>query len=314
MSKPHLLQVGALPASDEALLQESFAVHRLWEAPDRAALLAEKGPRIRAIATRGDLGADTSLLSACPALEIVAVFGVGYDAVDIGTCRARGIRVTNTPDVLTDDCADLALGMFLALSRSIPAADAFVRAGSWARGGFPLQRSASRKRAGILGLGRIGRAVAHRCAGFGMPIAYSARSPKDVPADWRYIPDPVALAEESDVLFLTLAATADTRRIVDARVLAALGPDGMLVNISRAANLDETALMDALDTGSLGFAALDVFEGEPDLNPRFLTTPRILLQPHHASGTVETRRVMGQLLRDNLAAHFAGKPLPTQVV
>ncbi len=138
--------------------------------------------------------------------------------------------------------------------------------------------------------------------------------PKETPADWRYIADPVDLAEQSDVLFLTLAATAETRHIVDARVLAALGPDGMLVNISRAANVDETALMDALDAGTLGSAALDVFEGEPNLNPRFLTTPRLLLQPHHASGTVETRRAMGQLLRDNLAAHFAGKPLPTPVL
>jgi lactate dehydrogenase-like 2-hydroxyacid dehydrogenase len=314
MTKPHLLQVGALPAWDEAPLAEAFTVHRLWQAADRAAFLAQHGPQIRAIATRGDLGADTALLAACPKVEVISVFGVGYDAVDLATCRARGIRVTNTPDVLTDDCADLALAMFLALSRSIPAADAFVRDGSWAKGGFPLQRSASRKRAGILGLGRIGEAVARRCAGFGMPIAYSARSPKDTPADWRYIGDPVELAEQSDVLFLTLAATAETRHIVNARVLQALGPDGMLINISRAANVNETALMDALDAGTLGSAALDVFEGEPSLNPRFLTTPRILLQPHHASGTVETRRAMGQLLRDNLAAHFAGRPLPTPVI
>ncbi len=314
MTKPHLLQVGALPAWDEAPLAEAFTVHRLWEAADRADFLAQHGPHIRAIATRGDLGADATLLAACPKVEVISVFGVGYDAVDLATCRARGIRVTNTPDVLTEDCADLALAMFLALSRSIPAADAFVRDGSWAKGGFPLQRSASRKRAGILGLGRIGEAVARRCAGFGMPIAYSARSPKDTPADWRYIADPVELAEQSDVLFLTLAATAETRHIVNARVLQALGPDGMLINISRAANVDETALMDALDAGTLGSAALDVFEGEPNLNPRFLTTPRILLQPHHASGTVETRRAMGQLLRDNLAAHFAGQPLPTPVI
>jgi lactate dehydrogenase-like 2-hydroxyacid dehydrogenase len=314
MTKPHLLQVGALPAWDEAPLAEAFTIHRLWETADRAAFLAQHGPQIRAIATRGDLGADSTLLAACPKVEVISVFGVGYDAVDLATCRARGIRVTNTPDVLTDDCADLALAMFLALSRSVPAADAFVRDGSWAKGGFPLQRSASRKRAGILGLGRIGEAVARRCAGFGMPIAYSARSSKETPADWRYIADPAELAEQSDVLFLTLAATAETRHIVNARVLQALGPDGMLINISRAANVDETALMDALDTGTLGSAALDVFEGEPNLNPRFLTTPRILLQPHHASGTAETRRAMGQLLRDNLAAHFAGRPLPTPVI
>lgn len=314
MTRPHILQTGALPPADQAALDAAYTVHRLWEAPDRAAWLATVGPQVRAIATRGDLGADAALLAACPAVEIVSVFGVGYDAVDTATCRARGIRLTNTPDVLTDDCADLALAMFLALARNVPAADAFVRAGNWARGGFPLQRSACRRRAGILGLGRIGAAVARRCAGFGMPIAYSARAPKDVPADWRYIPDPVELAAESDVLFLTLAATAETRHIVNAPVLAALGPQGMLVNISRAANVDEIALMDALDAGILGAAALDVFEGEPNLNPRFLATPNLLLQPHHASGTVETRAAMGQILRDNLAAHFAGRPLPTPVL
>ena len=314
MTKPHLLQVGALPDWDQGPLDAAYTIHRYFDAPDKPAFLAAVGPRIRAIVTRGDLGAPRTLLDACPALEVISVFGVGYDAVDIDTCLARGIRITNTPDVLTGDCADLAVGMMLCLSRNMVAAEKFARDGSWLTGGFPLQRRVWGRRAGILGLGRIGHEIATRLQGFGMDIAYSARSPKNTPANWAYIADPVALAERSDFLFISLAASAATRHVVNARVLNALGPDGMLVNISRAANIDETALLDALEARTLGSAALDVFEGEPNLNPRFLALSNVLLQPHVASGTVETRRAMGQLLRDNLSAHFAGKPLLTPVI
>ncbi len=315
MAKPHLLQLTRYPAWDEAPLAEAFTVHRLFDAPDPAALLAQVGPGVRAIATNGAAGVSAAVLAACPAVEIVAAYGVGYDAIDLALCRARGIRVTNTPDVLTDDVADLAVGMMLALGRGIVAADAHVRSGAWgAGGGLPLRRRVSGRRAGILGLGRIGRAVADRCAGFGMQVAYSAQTPKEVPAGWAWRPDPVDLARQSDVLFVTLAASAATRHIVGAAVLAALGPEGWVVNVSRAANIDEAALLDALEAGWIAGAALDVFEGEPQVNPRFLTLPNVLLQPHHGSATVETRRAMGQLMRDNLAAHFAGRPLPTPVV
>ena len=310
--KPHLLQLGALPAWDQAPLDDDYTVHRYFEAADKAAFLARVGPQVRAIATRGDLGASAALLAACPAAEIVAVYGVGTDAVDLAACRARGVRVTNTPDVLTGDCADLAVAMMLALARGVVAADGFVRSGAWREGSFALQRRVWGRPAGILGMGRIGQAVAARLQGFGMDIAYSARGPKPLP--FAFIPDPVALARRSGILFVTLAASPATRHIVDARVLAALGPEGVLVNISRAANVDEAALLDALETGALGGAALDVFDGEPALDPRFLALPNVLLQPHHASGTVETRRAMGQLLRCNLAAHFAGQPLPSAVI
>jgi lactate dehydrogenase-like 2-hydroxyacid dehydrogenase len=311
MDRPEVLQTGSLPDWDEAPLADAHTVHRLFDAPDRAALLAAVGPRVRAIVTRGDLGADAALIAACPALELVAVFGVGYDAVDVDALRVRGIRLANTPDVLTGDCADLAVAIALAQTRGIVGAEAFLRAGQWERGLFPLQRRFWGRRAGILGLGRIGMAVAERLAGFGMTIAYAARSQKPVP--WAYESDPVALAARSDVLFVTLAASAETRGIVSRAVIAALGPEGLLVNISRAANVDEEALIEALASGALGGAALDVFAGEPRLDPRFLTLPNVLLQPHVASGTVETRRAMGQLLRDNLAAHFAGRPLPSEV-
>jgi lactate dehydrogenase-like 2-hydroxyacid dehydrogenase len=313
MSKPDLLQMGALPEWDEAPLAQAFTLHRLYEAPDASAFLAEIGPHIRGIATRGDLGARADIIAACPALEVISIYGVGYDAVDLDACRARKIKVANTPDVLTDDCADLAVGMWLALSRGMVAAEHHARSGNWAAGGFPLQRKASGKRAGILGLGRIGQAVGRRLLGFDMQIAYVARSARtELP--WQFIPDARALAEWSDVLFVTLAATAETRHIVNANVLNALGPEGLLINISRAQNIDEAALLDALESRSLGGAALDVFEGEPRLDPRFTRLSNALLQPHHASGTYETLRAMGQLMRDNLSAHFAGQPLLTPVL
>jgi lactate dehydrogenase-like 2-hydroxyacid dehydrogenase len=314
MPKTEILQVGAFPAWDQGPLDAAFHMHRYFEAADKAAFLADVGPQIRGIATRGDLGASAAMIAACPQLEVISVYGVGYDAVDLAACRPRNIRVTNTPDVLTDDVADLGVAMMLMQSRGMTGAETWVRDGSWAaKGLYPLQRRVWGRRAGVLGLGRIGHQVAKRLASFDMQIAYSATRPKDDAAGWEFIADPVALAARSDFLFVTLAASAATRHIVDARVIEALGPEGMLINISRAANIDEEALLVALETGRLGAAALDVFEGEPNLNPRFLTLPNVLLQPHHASGTHETRQAMGKLLRDNLTAHFSGQPLLTPV-
>jgi lactate dehydrogenase-like 2-hydroxyacid dehydrogenase len=314
MTKPQILQVGPYPEWDQAPLDDAFAVHRLWEAEDRANFLLAVGPEVRAIATRGDLGASEAMIAACPKLEMISVFGVGYDGVHLPSCKARGIAVTNTPDVLTEDVADIAVAMLLALVRRVGPAEDWVRSGDWAaKGVFPLTRKVSGTRAGILGLGRIGMAIAKRLQAFGMDIAYSARAPKPGAEGWTFIPDAVALAERSDHLIVALAATPETRHIVNARVLQALGPEGTLINISRAANVDETALLDALVNGQIAGAALDVFEGEPNLNPRFLTAPNMLLQPHHGSGTVETRKAMGKLMRDNLTAHFAGRPLLTPV-
>lgn len=314
MSKPELLQVGSYPEWDQTPLDAAFTMHRWWEADDKDALMAKVGPNVRAIATRGDLGASEAMIAACPKLEMISVFGVGYDAVHMPSCRARGIKVTNTPDVLTDDVADLAVAMLLSLVRRVVPAEAWVRSGDWAiKGSPPLTRKVSGTRAGILGLGRIGAAIARRCQGFGMHIAYSARSPKPGAEGWTYIPDAVELARNCDHLFVALAATPETRHIVNAQVLKALGPNGTIINISRAANVDESALLDALETGGIAGAALDVFEGEPNLNPRFLSAPNVLLQPHHGSGTVDTRKAMGKLMRDNLTAHFAGQPLITPV-
>ena len=315
MAAPHILQVGPYPAWDQEPLEAAFTVHRYFEAVDKGAFLAEVGPQIRGIATRGELGADAAMIAACPNLEIVSVYGVGYDAVDLDACRARGIRVTNTPDVLTGDVADLGVAMMLAQSRGMVGAEAWARSGSWTNQGlYQLQRRVWGKRAGVLGLGRIGFEVAKRLVGFDLDIAYSDVAAKPYASQWEFIADPVALAERSDFLFVTLAASAATRHIVGREVIEALGPEGMLINVSRAANVDEEALLAALETGKLGSAALDVFEGEPAFNPRFLALPNVLLQPHHASGTIETRKAMGQLVRDNLTAHFAGQELPTPVI
>ncbi len=314
MAKPDVLQVGPYPDWDQTPLEAAFIMHPLWEVADKDAYLAQIGPKVRAIATRGDLGASEAMIAACPQLKMISVFGVGYDAVHLPSCRARGITVTNTPDVLTDDVADIAVAMLLALVRRVGPGEDWVRSGDWAtKGGFPLTRKVSGTRAGILGLGRIGAAIARRLQGFGMDIAYSARSPKPGTEGWTFVPDAVALADQCDHLIVALAATPETRHIVNARVLQALGPEGTLINISRAANVDEAALLDALETGQIAGAALDVFEGEPNLNPRFFTAPNVLLQPHHGSGTVATRKAMGQLMRDNLTAHFAGLPLLTPV-
>lgn len=315
MSKPIILQIGPYPEWDQTPLDAAFDARRVFEAADPAAFVAHHGAEARGIATRGELGADRALIDACPKLEIISVYGVGFDAVDLDACRARNIRVTNTPDVLTGDVADLGIAMMLAQSRRMVGAEAWVRDGDWAsKGLYPLGRRVFGRKAGVLGLGRIGFEVAKRLAGFGMDIAYSDVEAKDYAQDWSYLEDPLALAEHADFLFVTLAASAQTRHIVDARLIEAVGPEGMIINISRASNIDEDALIAALASGQLGAAALDVFEGEPQLDPRFLELENVLLQPHHASGTIETRKAMGQLVRDNLSAHFAGQDLPTPVL
>ncbi|MDK1377608.1 MULTISPECIES: 2-hydroxyacid dehydrogenase [unclassified Sinorhizobium] len=315
MTKPDILLMGPYPDWDLVDLEARYGVHKIYEAEDRNAFLAAHGPRIRAIATRGELGASADLIGKLPHVEIVSVYGVGYDAVDLATCRERGIRVTNTPDVLTNDVADLGVAMMLCQSRGMIGAESWVKDGSWAaKGLYPLKRRVWGRRAGVLGLGRIGFEVAKRLRGFDMDVAYSDVAEKPYADGMTFIADPVSLAEHSDFLFVTLAASSATRHIVSKDVIEALGPEGMLINISRASNIDEEALLDALEMGVLGAAALDVFEGEPKLDPRFLKLDNVLLQPHHASGTVETRKAMGQLVRDNLAAHFAGAVLLTPVI
>lgn len=311
--KPEIILVEPMMAAIEAKLDDAYTVHRLSAVPDRAALLADVGPRVRAIATGGGTGASRDLVEALPNLGIIAINGIGTDAVDLAHARERGIRVTTTPGVLTDDVADLAMALLLAGMRRLTQADRFVRAGRWPTDRMPLARKATGKRLGILGLGGIGRAVARRAEGFGMEIAYTNRKPADG-APWRFVPDPVRLAAESDILVVAVTGGAATRHLVDRAVLDALGPEGLLVNVARGSVVDEEALVAALAEGRLGAAALDVFANEPHVPEALFAMDQVVLVPHQASATLETRTAMGELVLANLAAYFAGEPLPTPVV
>jgi hydroxypyruvate reductase len=311
--KPEILIVESMMPETEAQLEAAYHVHRLYNAKDHAALLKDVGPTVRGIATGGRLGASGDIIDVLPKLEIIAINGVGTDAVDLDRARARGIHVTTTPDVLTEDVADLALGLMIAVSRRICAADRLVRAGRWPSDHMPLAASVHGKRLGIFGLGHIGRAVARRAEGFGMPIAYTERHPV-ADCAYRFEPELAALARDTDFLVLAASATAATHNIVNRTVLDALGPSGILINISRGSVIDEDALVAALVEARLGGAGLDVFAHEPEVPPALWNMDNVVLQPHQASATIETRRAMADLVLANLAAHFAGKDLLTPVV
>jgi len=313
MSKPEILLIGAYPESDMVALEAHYIVHRYWQAEDKQALLAQIAPDIRAIATRGDLGVSADVMAALPKLEIVACYGVGTDAIDLAYTQKHHIHVTNTPDVLTGDVADMAVGLLLAAARQIPQAQAHVRSQGWHQQPMPLVTRVHGKQVGIVGLGRIGRAVARRLTGFECDIGYFGRRKQpDLP--YHFYSDLIELAQFSEFLIVTLAASETTQNLIDADVLRALGPQGIFINVSRGSVVDETALLHALETGAIKGAGLDVFWNEPQIDPRFIALDHVVLQPHHASATVETRRAMGQLVQDNLAAHFSGKALLTPVI
>lgn len=312
MSKPELVMVAPLPTLAE--VEADFVVHRLWEAPDRDAFLAKVAPTARGIVTTGVHGADAALMDTLPKAEVVAIFGVGFDAVDLDHAKRRGIVVTNTPEVLTDDVADLALALALALCRRLVGADQFVRAGNWKPGrNVPLARKFAGSKVGILGLGRIGAAVARRVAGFDCETHYSDVAKRtDLPHQFHA--DAVSLAKAVEILMVTTAGGATTRNLVDAAVLEALGPDGLVVNVSRGSVIDEPALVAALVEKRIGGAALDVFAAEPHVPPELIGMDNVVVLPHIASATHQTRRAMGDLVLKNLRAHFAGEKHPTRVV
>ncbi len=312
MTKPGLLVVGELPAWDLEALTDRFDLHLYYAAEDKSAMLMAGRDTIRAICTKGEIGASAEMMDALPKLEIIANYGVGYDLIDIPAAKARGLRVTNTPDVLTEEVADMAIGLLLAAARRIPAGDAWVRDGSWrTKGMFPLQTRVWGKRIGIVGLGRIGSAIARRAEAFRMPVSYSARQKKPVPYDW--YPTPAAMAPQVDVLMVAAAGGPATMGLVDRATFEALQPGAIFCNVARGTVVDETALLEALRTRRIAAAGIDVFLNEPEIDPEFLTFDHVVLQPHAASGTVETRKDMGRLLRENLEAHFDGRPLLTPV-
>jgi lactate dehydrogenase-like 2-hydroxyacid dehydrogenase len=310
-AKPDVLSVANLSPFYTDPLKAAYTVHQRLNETDPAAF-AQVAPRIAAIAASGESKVGAELIEQLPALKIISVMGVGYDGIDVAAAKARGVVVTHTPGVLNDDVADLALALMLALSRQIARADRFVRAGQWSSGPLALGRKMSGARLGIVGMGRIGQAIAYRAAAFNMAIAYTARSAKpDLP--YTYHPTPAALAAESDFLVIITPGGAGTRKLIDAAVLKALGPQGCVVNVARGSVIDESALVEALRSGAIAGAALDVFEDEPNVPQALREMDNVVLTPHIGSATSQTRRAMAELAFANLDAKLTGKPLITPV-
>ncbi|HEX7435412.1 MAG TPA: 2-hydroxyacid dehydrogenase [Caldimonas sp.] len=308
---PEVLVVAKLWPPMMESLHGAFRVHDRIHETDPAAFAAA-APRIRAIAASGESKVTRKLIAQLPVLEIISVFGVGYDGIDVAAARERGVQVTHTPNVLNDEVADLAIGLVLAVARRIPQADRYVREGRWRSGPAVLARKVSGSRLGIVGLGRIGTAIARRAEAFGMSIAYTARSRK-ADVGFRYFPSAETLAAEVDFLVVITPGGAATRKLIDAKVLAALGPQGYLVNVARGSVVDEAALVKALQDGTIAGAGLDVFEDEPNVPAALCALDNVVLTPHIGSATWQTRRAMADLAFGNLQAHFAGKALLSPV-
>ena len=314
MAKPNLIAIGSYFDWDVTAMDARYTVLPVSSPAALADLPEDLRNEARAIAFKGHAPLGAAQMDLLPNLGLIANYGVGFDAIDVAAASAHGIRVTNTPDVLNDDVADLAVAMLLAQSRKIIEGSDWVRSGAWPQTGeLPLNRKVSGRRAGIVGLGRIGREIADRLAAFKMEIHYHSRAPKDTPEGWTYHADPVSLAAAVDDLCVALVGGAETAGYVSKEVIHALGPDGVIVNISRGSTIDEAALLDALESGAIAGAGLDVFLNEPNIDPRFLKLSNVVLQPHQGSATVETRAAMGQLQRDNISAFLNGDALLTPV-
>jgi lactate dehydrogenase-like 2-hydroxyacid dehydrogenase len=285
---------------------QAFNLHKAWEAPDRDALIAELAPRIRGLAPGSHYRVDGALMDKLPKLEIIANFGVGYDTIDAAEAGRRGVIVTNTPDVLTEEVADLAVGLLIATVRQLPQVDRYLRAGKWLEKAYPLTATLRGRKIGILGLGRIGKAVAKRLEAFGLEIGYHGRNPQADVA-YRYYPTLVGMAKDVDVLMCVAPGGGETKGMVDAEVMRALGPDGVLINVGRGTVVDERALVAALQKKEILTAGLDVFEDEPRVPKELIAMDHIVLLPHVGSASVHTRNAMGQLVVDNLTSWFSGK-------
>jgi lactate dehydrogenase-like 2-hydroxyacid dehydrogenase len=311
VSDLHVLAAAKLSPLYAAQLSAAYQFHDPLHETDPAAF-AKVAPLVRAVAGSGDSKVSAELMAQLPALELISIMGVGYDGVDVAAAKARGVTVTHTPNVLNDDVADLAIGLMLCAARQLPAAERYVRSGQWLKGPMPLARKMSGARLGLVGMGRIGQAIAQRAQAFGMQIAYHTRSPKaGVP--YAYHADLLSLARDSDFLVLITPGGAGTRHLVNAQVLQALGPKGFLVNVARGSVVDEAALIEALEGGVIGGAALDVFEDEPRVPQRLIDLPQVVLVPHIGSATGQTRQAMADLAFGNLREHFAGRPVLTPV-
>jgi hydroxypyruvate reductase len=302
MNDIDILVTAPLPPFLYEPLKSDYRCRDYAQAVDKPALLAEVGARIRGLVQGGGTVTPTSLLDALPALEIISVFGVGYDGVPTDYCRTRGIKVTNTPDVQTDDVADIAVALILMTGRGLVRANRFVHAGEWLRRGPELSMKLGGRSVGIVGLGRIGKAIAQRVAAMHMQVAYTGRKPQDVP--YRYVAGVAALAAQVDFLVIACPGGAATRHLVNDEVLSALGAKGTLINIARGSIVDEAALVRALSNGTIRGAGLDVFEDEPNVPQPLLTRDNVVLLPHVGSATRETRGAMGDLCKANLDRWF----------
>lgn len=305
--------VGPMYPACQERLEAEFTAHKLWKAADRDAFLRNVADRVRGIAVYALHGCSAEVIEALPKVEIIACMGIGVDRIDLACAKKHGIRVTNTPDVVTPDTADTAMALMLAVERRIPQGDRFVRSGEWINGDFAFGRSLGRRRLGIVGLGRIGSAIAKRAAAFDMEIAYHGpREKAGVP--YRYVADLAEMAEWAEILVAACPGGEATRNLIDAEVIDALGPEGSLINISRGSVVDEPALIAALQAGTLGAAGLDVFATEPRVPEALRAMDNVVLSPHIGTQTHDARRAMGDLTVDNLHAHFAGRPLLSPVI
>lgn len=307
-----VLLLAPLPDFLTGPLRERYTVHDYFHAEDKAKLLNEVGASIRAIVMAGGTVLQPAMLDQLAALEIVSVNGVGYDGAPLDYLRGRGIRLTNTPDVLTDDVADIAVALVLMTSRRLTQANRLLHADRWSEGTSTLTTKVGGKRAGIVGLGRIGKGIAQRLEAFGMTIGYTGRNAQPVP--YALHPSVVELAAWSDFLIVACPGGPGTKHLINADVLRALGAHGTLINIARGSIVDEGALITALRDGVIKCAGLDVFENEPQVPSELRAMEHVTLLPHVGSATRETRGEMARLVIENLAAHFAGQPLVTPVI
>ncbi|GLK78903.1 2-hydroxyacid dehydrogenase [Methylopila turkensis] len=313
MSRPVLIATGRPPEEALEALERVFDVRRLWEAPSLDALLADGAGEAEAIASFGKRPVDADLLERLPRIRIVSHFGVGYDSVDAAFAARRGIVVTNTPDVLNEEVADTALGLLITTVREFAAAERWLREGRWSgEGPYRLTSSLRGRTVGVIGMGRIGRAIARRLDAFDLPVVYHSRRPQPDLA-YRHYPDLVAMAREVDTLIAILPGGAETKGVINAEVFRALGPDGVLINVARGSVVDEPALIAALRDGVILAAGLDVFAQEPHVPEELIALPNAVLLPHVGSASVATRRAMADLVVANLEAYAAGEPPLTPV-
>lgn len=308
-----LLHLGGLMPAEMALLETEYEVIRLAKESDPEGALQQHRLDIKAIVTSFTRKVSRQMIEGLPNLEIICQFGVGVDNIDLQAASERHVNVINTPDLVTADTADLAMGLVLACARRMVEGDAYVRVNKWLNGPMPMGVSLTGKTIGIVGLGRIGQAVARRAEAFGMQVAYTGRRKKG-DFSYAYHDDILKLAEASDFMVLTVSGGADTKHMINFNVLKALGPQGWLINVARGTVVDEAALLVALNNGDIAGAGLDVFADEPHVPEEFFAMDNVVLLPHVGTATIETRTKMGQLVLENLNAHFSGKPLITPVV